>query len=248
MYGSINKPTFQSTPPVREETAFRVRKSFTTEFQSTPPVREETAGRRERRVWICIFQSTPPVREETRPASDHSVRMINFNPLLPCGRRRPRPRRTGRRSNFNPLLPCGRRLVCRQLVQLLRRISIHSSRAGGDGRQGDLRPDQRKISIHSSRAGGDKSNTARCPHQRISIHSSRAGGDATASRGASSATNFNPLLPCGRRPPKTRTSPRASAYFNPLLPCGRRLHAPAVRADFLHFNPLLPCGRRHLRA
>ena len=61
-------------------------------------------------LWISLFQSTPPAREETRTIEHMFDTDIDFNPLLPHGRRR-QPRSI-RRQNLN--------------------ISIHSSRTGGD--------------------------------------------------------------------------------------------------------------------
>ena len=56
--------------------------------------------------------------------------------------------------------------------------------------------------------------------------------------------NFNPLPPCGGRPP-VLTSTRDSRYFNPLPPCGGRRggiwQAVQYGGDF---NPLPPCGGR----
>ena len=123
-------------------------------FQSTPPVREETS-----RVisTVCrqIFQSTPPVREETRQRpprrcasgiSIHSSR-AGGDPSETDG--------TEPVYDFNPLLPCGRRRQLQLRPPRDRAISIHSSRAGGDAGVAQDRPRWRAISIHSSRAGGD---------------------------------------------------------------------------------------------
>ena len=56
--------TFQSTPPVREETCDECEFSDGNVFQSTPPVREETLHY-QHEDYDSLFQSTPPVREET---------------------------------------------------------------------------------------------------------------------------------------------------------------------------------------
>ena len=79
--------------------------------------------------------------------------------------------------------------------------------------------------------------------------------------------NFNPLRPCGRRPPADPGIDWNHQHFNPLRPCGRRLSKQIIhegsrrfqstppvwaetsmtastRSNTLNFNPLRPCGRR----
>ena len=143
------------------------------QFQSTPPVREETAVANG--LWededISIhssraggdtvydlefpcgieFQSTPPVREETAVGSAVREALEDFNPLLPCGRRRDSLARriqcsefqstppvreetacaqslSSASADFNPLLPCGRRrqntpMFCIQKYSTLYKIT-----------------------------------------------------------------------------------------------------------------------------
>ena len=109
----------------------------------------------------------------------------------------------------------------------------------------------------------------RCKNLDISIHSARVGGDIGSLGGILVSNNFNPLRPCGRRPPrqipvsqtkvisihsarvggdmKKDRAALVAMNFNPLRPCGRRL---GYRKDDeycgLYFNPLRPCGRRLL--
>ena len=78
----------------------------------------------------------------------------------------------------------------------------------------------------------------------ISIHSLRVEGDWTRSARLPTISNFNPLPPCGGRPPHPHNA-GGGRHFNPLPPCGGRpvsRYTPA-RAR-IYFNPLPPCGGR----
>ena len=57
--------------------------------------------------------------------------------------------------------------------------------------------------------------------------------------------NFNPRLPCGRRPSDI-INLKDCSDFNPRLPCGRRLcrQSKKTAGKAKYFNPRLPCGRR----
>ena len=136
-------------------------------------------------------------------------------------------------------------------------LSVHTSLARGEG-----------ISIHAFRVEGDKiRSTTDTIKLDISIHAFRVEGDnATYCIWQKSSTDFNPRLPCGRRP-ITKSFISRQSNFNPRLPCGRRqvkklcqahIHlfqsTPSVwKATFssnyydqwlANFNPRLPCGRR----
>ena len=110
---------------------------------------------------------------------DCPSRSPHFNPLRPCGRRLSlRCGASTPQADFNPLRPCGRRLFQAFYIPLIRPISIHSARVGGDDRRcanhalandfNPLRPCGRRrpglstvsinvsISIHSARVGGDE--------------------------------------------------------------------------------------------
>ena len=79
----------------------------------------------------AIFQSTHPVWDATQ--THHLYIMeINFNPRIPCGMRRPGPRRPCRSWYFNPRIPCGMRPSQLPLSSVIDSISIHASRVGCD--------------------------------------------------------------------------------------------------------------------
>ena len=59
----------------------------------------------------------------------------------------------------------------------------------------------------------------------------------------SASVYFNPLPPCGGRPPPSSFY-YTTKYFNPLPPCGGRQCKPFCTSDNAHFNPLPPCGGR----
>ena len=60
----------------------------------------------------------------------------------------------GNRQNFNPRLPCGRRRYAPCAFKRRINISIHASLAGGDVKGVNVVIDE-IISIHASLAGGD---------------------------------------------------------------------------------------------
>ena len=68
--------------------------------------------------------------------------------------------------------------------------------------------------------------TGRCQeeerNEHISIHTFLAEGDAVTFNVSGATADFNPHLPCGRRP-KEFSKMLERLYFNPHLPCGRRL-------------------------
>ena len=67
---------------------------------------------------------------------DCPSRSPHFNPLRPCGRRLSlRCGASTPQADFNPLRPCGRRLFQAFYISLIRPISIHSARVGGDDRR-----------------------------------------------------------------------------------------------------------------
>ena len=67
---------------------------------------------------------------------DCPSRSPHFNPLRPCGRRLSlRCGASTPQADFNPLRPCGRRLFQAFYIPLIRPISIHSARVGGDDRR-----------------------------------------------------------------------------------------------------------------
>ena len=105
---------------------------FTAQFQSTPPVRGATLYRvTKKERWT--FQSTPPVRGATATGKYQAEIFEDFNPRPPCGGRPlchselseaveisiHAPRAGGDATGIKPWL----RYIC---------ISIHAPRAGGD--------------------------------------------------------------------------------------------------------------------
>ena len=147
-----------------------------------------------------------------------------FNPRLPCGRRRRRPRRSIRRSSkrFNPRLPCGRRRLKTIEMEPMPKVSIHASHAGGDvvvrtavGWSASFQstPPMREATsaadscLHQRHSFNPRLPCGRrladCggfrPSQDVSIHASHAGGDYGRAGQDELAQGFNPRLPCGRR-------------------------------------------------
>ena len=169
----------------------------------------------------------------------------DFNPLRPCGRRRPlcpfapflfpkfqstppvwaetsvRDLLGAGRLYFNPLRPCGRRP--RRCAEVQRRQLFQSTPpVWAETTLRAVASLHNVISIHSARVGGDSRGIAvlfrKCA---ISIHSARVGGDSS------------PYLMCG----KARISIHSARVGGDLL----------AKTNFsrpMHFNPLRPCGRR----
>ena len=100
------------------------------------------------------------------------------------------------------------------------------------------------ISIPASHAGGDQVSLADVEQLLISIPASHAGGDQDEVSTIDAAFDFNPRLPCGRRPLE---------LFLQIVSCVFQSPPPMREATRLrwsrwpicrHFNPRLPCGRR----
>ena len=146
---------FQSTPPVWAETgAAPVPVGRDVKFQSTPPVWAETISPGVPGVNVLNFNPLHPCGRRRFLLTSGTHRM-NFNPLHPCGRRRAfyayniavkrfqstppvwaetlSPLLASLFPNyFNPLHPCGRRLCQFAGFKIQSKISIHSTRVGGD--------------------------------------------------------------------------------------------------------------------
>ena len=146
------------------------------------------------------FQSTPPVWEATINDSLIIATACDFNPRLPCGRRRYSPFR----------------------LSMLRPISIHASRVGGDVFCCCSLSFVAAISIHASRVGGDTPECV-CTTAVLIFQSTPPVWEATTSIGSLNKpqVDFNPRLPCGRRQRRLRRY-APPQHFNPRLPCGRR--------------------------
>ena len=78
----IAQGVFQSTPPVKAATDYRMRNGLSLEFQSTPPVKAATNSRHMSTPFL-LFQSTPPVKAATHNAHHFYPRQTNFNPRRP---------------------------------------------------------------------------------------------------------------------------------------------------------------------
>ena len=124
-------------------------------FQSTPPGWEATSNSIKGRRNLLNFNPRLPGGRRLLYLLSSTSKILNFNPRLPGGRR-PRcgqikhcnnvfqstppgweatpwfPQTAPHSRNFNPRLSGGRRLGHRPLAGVLRGISIHASRVGGD--------------------------------------------------------------------------------------------------------------------
>ena len=124
--------------------------------------------------------------------------MRNFNPRLPCGRRPSMHTITTCIANFNPRLPCGRRRAYHSIRGISNPFqSPPPMREATTAERGQAR--RKQISIPASHAGGDRSGGYMVARADISIPASHAGGDLTCLRTLTLTNDFNPRLPCGRR-------------------------------------------------
>ena len=80
------------------------------------------------------------------------------------------------------------------VLSVLRYISIHAAREGGDIVR-RIWYNLTIISIHAAREGGDASDIADYILSEISIHAAREGGDDVAGRLDDLCKNFNPRRP-----------------------------------------------------
>ena len=80
------------------------------------------------------------------------------------------------------------------MLSVLRYISIHAAREGGDIVR-RIWYNLTIISIHAAREGGDASDIADYILSEISIHAAREGGDFTVSQKSMQKSNFNPRRP-----------------------------------------------------
>ena len=167
----------------------------------------------------------------------------NFNPHLPCGRRRPQQAYCITALAFQST-PSLRKATLTSLNNAsIQCISIHTFLAEGDISQ--VRPGSPSCHfnphlpcgrrpLYGAMLGDNEAfqstpslRKATCPRdsigicRNISIHTFLAEGDSYRKRSAVFYQYFNPHLPCGRRQNESNYEiPRQ--YFNPHLPCGRR--------------------------
>ena len=100
---------FQSTPSMRKETIIVI---FLTSLNRISIHSLHAEGDTHfyiNIIFMKIFQSTPSMRKETELMLIWFRQSKDFNPLPPCGRRRPSLIESHIQMHFNPLPPCGRR-------------------------------------------------------------------------------------------------------------------------------------------
>ena len=147
--------------------------------------------------------------------------ITDFNPLPPCGGRPGYDTMTAAEKHFNPLPPCGGRHP--------RCNTTH----------------RRKVFQSTPSVWRETSECTRSARSdTISIHSLRVEGDASCARLTRREWNFNPLPPCGGRPPSYVVALGAS----PISIHSLRVEGDKSRYHQLkaleNFNPLPPCGGR----
>ena len=189
---------FQSTPSVWRETVFSVFYGKILPFQSTPSVWRET--QRATAQCLTVLISIHSLRVEGDESIDIKTDAENdFNPLPPCGGRRPILFKLLSKIYFNPLPPCGGRRAVQGLPVASHPISIHSLRVEGDSNAYLRQYAPMSISIHSLRVEGDPDTAQRQSPRYISIHSLRVEGDGDQNGRLYLKEYFNPLPPCGGR-------------------------------------------------
>ena len=164
-----------------------------------------------------IFQPTSPVRETTGNGAAWPVRIKDFNPRPPCGRRPPRDSRGGQ----------------------VRDISTHVPRAGDDvlpvcgrctGKNFNPRPPcGRRPGPAVQPAGARYHFNPRPPCGRRPVMWWYR----------SMYQYFNPRPPCGRRLWDTGRK-YGRCYFNPRPPCGRRPADVTRLEDSIKISPHVP--------
>ena len=139
------------------------------------------------------------MREATRLRWSRWPICRHFNPRLPCGRRLPFLHCPVEDLAFQSPPPMREATALHLTDARALIISIPASHAGGDSQP--LHQSKRaRISIPASHAGGDAGDTFEYEFGLISIPASHAGGDPNCGEILGRHLNFNPRLPCGRRP------------------------------------------------
>ena len=148
-------------------------------------------------VHDTLFQSTPSLRKVTVQPFPNRACALDFNPHLPCGR-----------WPEEGISRCYSYLF--QSTPSLRKVTQKSYVLSASY----------PISIHTFLAEGDRTGGTDWWGECISIHTFLAEGDDLDRKIATSLTNFNPHLPCGRWQQWLQHSHQLN-HFNPHLPCGR---------------------------
>ena len=126
--------------------------------------------------------------------------------------------------DFNPRLPCGRRRLHRE--QKMRDLRFQSTPPVWEATSIHVFPVavSSVISIHASRVGGDGYERGRETRgiETISIHASRVGGDARPDYQSFLKTLFQSTPPVWEATRSLAMDYLLIRHFNPRLPCGRR--------------------------
>ena len=126
---------FQSTRPLRSETAWQQRRRHAGGFSIHSPLAERDSARRRKWTRIMCFQSTRPLRSETKCQLRFFVPCNVFNPLAPCGARRFSKRCPIVLTGFQSTRPLRGETIDSLDAMEYAYFSIHSPLAGRDGRQ-----------------------------------------------------------------------------------------------------------------
>ena len=146
-------------------------------------------------------------------------------------------------KDFNPHLPCGRRRLKKVRSACIRCISIHTFLAEGDI-PNPINSVQTDISIHTFLAEGDGSILYKIPFLKYFNPHLPCGRRQISMRLCQKSLDFNPHLPCGRRPMADNTVRlRINISIHTFLAEGDSIELFDVQL-FRNFNPHLPCGRR----
>ena len=214
-------------------------------FQSTPPARGATPQAIATSMLLGISIHAP--REGGDTASDTRKKRPPryFNPRPPRGGRQfLRPAAFVQRTDFNPRPPRGGRLERLVEQYMVRIISIHAPREGGDQPVRILSDLLRGFQSTPPARGATIWKMFLCHRDRISIHAPREGGDTMFSVVRRSAVYFNP------RPPR---GGRLFNCHNHFCYAGISIHAPREGGDrrdrcavatAWYFNPRPPRGGR----
>ena len=139
-----------------------------------------------------------------------------------------------------------------KIVQI-NKISIHTTRVGGDGNYIVYHNNGEIISIHTTRVGGDQQKSTFNTEKIISIHTTRVGGDHNPIIPNTGGGNFNPHHPCGWWPATELLNHTLQTAFQstppvwvvtfpngPILPSCLHIsiHTTRVGGDTHLFNPL----------
>ena len=107
--------------------------------------------------------------------------LIYFNPLPPCGGRRPTTAGGKQGAHFNPLPPCGGRRRCQWYPSSCHRFQSTPS-VWRETKTAGIHGHTVVISIHSLRVEGDRKLLVPSDTLDISIHSLRVEGDTSSKK------------------------------------------------------------------